>query len=114
MKHEKDIIIVIFFSPHPQKTQHTEALLLSMDSFLLQNSVYHNMSSINNAYMTPDLSHGLDDTSSVSQSPTTSLHNRLLSIGNFSHGSANASRTLGSTFSYKSSIYMRNLQNKCQ
>ena len=107
MKHEKDIIIVIFFSPHPQKTQHTEALLLSMNFFSLQNSVYHNTSSINDACITSDLSHGLDDTSSVSQSPTTLLHNRLLLIGNFSYGSANASRTLDSMFSYESSIYTR-------
>ncbi len=70
--HDKDIVIIIFihhqflFSPSLQKTLHTEALLVSMDSFSHLNSVYHNMSSINDMDMTPDLSLVLDNTSFVS------------------------------------------------
>ena len=64
--------------------------------------------------MTPDLSLGLDDTSSVSQSPTTPLHNRLLSAGNISQGSKNAARTLGGPLSYELGAYSSNLQDRCQ
>ena len=118
--HDKDIVIVIFihhqflFSPSPQKTLHTEALLVSMDSFSRLNSVYHNTSSINDMDMTPDLSLILDDTSFVSQSPTTPLHNRLLSAGDFSHGSKNIARTLDGSLSYESSTYRSNLHDRCQ
>ena len=91
-----------------------------MDSFPLQNSFFHNTSSIDDMYMSVDLSPGLDDshdTSSVSQSPTTPLHNRLLSSGDISHGSRNVARTLahlGGSLSYESGAYSDNLQDRCQ
>src|SRR5258708_17388972 len=68
-------------------------------------------------YMLPDLSAGLDDshdTFSVSQSPTTPLHNRLLSAGDISHGSRNVAGTLGGSLSYESGAYSGNLQDRCQ
>ena len=116
------IVILIhchfLFSPSPpKKTLHTEALPVSMDSFPLQNSFFHNMSSINDMYMPLDLSTGLDDShdiSSVSQSPITPLHNRLLSAGNISHGSRNVVGTLGGSLSYESGAYSGNLQDRCQ
>ena len=110
--------IGIFFSPHPppkKKKLHTEALLVSMDSFSLQNSFHRDMSSIDDdTYMAPDLSHGLDDTpSSVSLSPNTPLHNTLLSPGDFSHSSRGFSSTLGGSFN-ESGAYNSNLHDKCQ
>ncbi len=120
--HDKVIVIVIFihrhflFSPSPPKTLCTEALIVSMDSFSLQDSFHRNTSSIDDdTYMAPDLSHGLDDTpSSVSLSPNTPARNTFLSpAGDFSHGSRPFSNTLGGSF-YESGAYTSNTQDKYQ
>src|SRR5258708_3087735 len=68
-------------------------------------------------YILPNFSAELDnthDTFSLSQSPTTPLHNRLLSASDISHGSRNVAGTLGGSLSYESGTYSGNLQNRCQ
>jgi hypothetical protein len=85
-----------------------------MDSFSVWDTIFQNTNSIDDTYMTPDLSPGLDDTSSVSQSPTTLLNNRLLSASGFSHDSRNVARTLAGSLSYESGAYSSNLQDRCQ
>jgi hypothetical protein len=81
-----------------------------MDSLSLRSFVHRNMSSMDNTYTAPDLSPGLDDTSSVSLSPNTPL----LSPHELSHGSGGFSRTLGGSLSYGSGAYSSNLQDKYQ
>ena len=120
--HDKDIVIIIFihhhflFSPSPPKTLCTEALIVSMNSFSLQDSFHCNTSSIDDdTYMALNLSHGLDNMlSSVSLSPNTSARNTFLSsAGDFLHSSRAFSSTLGGSF-YESGAYTSNTQDKYQ
>ena len=87
-----------------------------MDSPSLQNTLNYSMSSIDDsAYRVPDLSLGLDDSSSISLSPNTPLRNTLLSPGDFSHGSGKFSGSLAGSLSYRSGAYSdRDLHAKCQ
>ena len=54
----------------------------------------------------------MDDTSSVSQSPTTPLYNRFYSTGDFSLGSRNISRASGGSLSCESGAYNGSLQDR--
>ena len=64
--------------------------------------------------MTPDISLGLNNTSSISQSLTTSLHNRLLSSSDFLYDSRNLACTLGGLLSYESGAYTGSFWDRCQ
>jgi len=113
-KEHRCIVIAIFFSPIPKNPAYR-----GMDPLSSLNSFHPTMSSIDDdTFMAPDLSLVLDDTlSSVSLSLNTTLHNTLMSPGDFSHASRSLSSILGGSIyesGKESGAYTGNLQDRCR